>query len=232
MFLLRYLAIFALALSTTAYAARPMVTDDARLTKGGSCHVESWAKVYSGGREFWALPACNPTGNFEMTLGVAVTKHNSEPTTDDYIVQAKTLFRELETNSWSIGLALGTAQHENKNYPGPNEIGSTYMYVPISHSFLDDKLITHVNVGYIHYKDSSKESVTWGMGGEYKLKENLLYILETFGDHRTNPSVQMGLRYSVIPDIFQIDTTIGQQVNINNSEWLSFGIRYTPDKFF
>ena len=33
MFLLRYLAIFALALSTTAYAARPMVTDDARQQK-------------------------------------------------------------------------------------------------------------------------------------------------------------------------------------------------------
>lgn len=216
----------------SAYAARPMVTDDARLTKGGSCQVESWAKTYSGGHEFWALPACNPSGNFEMTLGVAVTKHSSQPTTDDYIFQAKTLFKELETNGWSMGLALGTAQHENKRYPGPNGIGSTYMYFPISHSFFDDKLITHVNLGYIHYKDSSKESVTWGLGGEYKLKENLLYILESFGDNRTNPFVQMGLRYSVIPDIFQIDTTIGRQVNTDSSEWLSFGIRYTPDRFF
>ena len=232
MFLLRIILIVAVTLPTTAMAARPMVTDDARLTMSGSCQVESWAKVYSGGREFWALPACNPTGNFEMTLGVAVTNHNSEPTTDDYIVQAKTLFKELETNHWSIGLALGTAQHNNQSHIGPNGIGSTYIYVPISQSFLDDKLITHFNLGYIHHKESSKDSITWGMGGEYKLKENLLYILETFGDDRTNPSVQMGLRYSVIPDIFQIDTTIGQQVNIDNSQWLSVGIRYTPDKLF
>lgn len=226
------LVIIFILFSIDANAARPMVTDDARLTKAGSCQVESWAKAYSGGNEFWALPACNPYGNFEMTLGVTASRYDSEPKTNDYIFQAKTLFKELETNGWSVGLALGAAQHDNQRYVGPNGFGSKYIYVPISHSFLDDKLITHVNLGYIHYKNTSKDSITWGVGGEYKVKNNLLYVLETFGDHRVNPFIQMGLRYSVVPDIFQVDTTIGRQLDINNSEWLSIGVRYTPDKFF
>lgn len=216
----------------SSQAARPLVTDDARLTKSGSCQVESWVKTYSGGSEFWALPACNPHGNFEMTVGTAISKQKNEPTSEDYIFQAKTLFKELSAGGWGMGMAIGTAQHENQLYPGPNGIGSSYVYFPISHSLLNDKLVTHINLGYIQYKHSSQNSVTWGVGAEYKLRDNLLYVLESFGDHRTSAFVQTGFRYSVIPDIFQIDTTIGRQFNTDNSNWLSVGVRYTPDKLF
>lgn len=222
----------ALLVPLTSQAARPLITDDARLTKSGSCQVESWLKTYSGGNEFWALPACNPLGNFEITLGTAISKQNSEPTTDDYIFQAKTLFKELSAGGWGMGMAIGTAQHENKLYSGPNGIGSSYVYFPISHSLFDDKLITHVNLGYIHYKHSSQETMTWALGGEYKIKNDLLYVLESYGDHRTSAYVQTGLRYSIVPDKLQVDTTIGRQFNTNNSEWLSVGVRYTPDKLF
>lgn len=228
----RCLIIFFLVSSMTAHAARPMVTDDARLTKGGSCQLESWAKTYSGGNEFWALPACNPTGNLEVTLGYALSKANNQSSSGDFIVQAKTIFKELTPNGWGLGFAIGTAQHESELNPGPNGIGSSYLYFPISHSFFNDKLITHLNLGYIHYKNTAQDSMTWGYGGEYKLKDNLLYVLEAFGDHRTSPYIQTGLRYSVIPDIFQIDTTIGRRLSPEAGEWLSVGIRYTPDKFF
>lgn len=232
MLLFRFLIALALTTSIGAYAARPMVTDDARLTKSGSCQLESWAKTYSGGNEFWALPACNPTGNFEVTLGYALSKADNQSSAGDFIVQAKTIFKELSTNGWGVGFAIGTAQHESELHPGPNGIGSSYLYFPISHSFFDDKLITHLNLGYIHYKNATQDSMTWGYGGEYKLKDNLLYVLEAFGDHRSSPYIQTGLRYSVIPDIFQIDTTIGRHLNPEAGEWLSVGIRYTPDKFF
>jgi len=52
-----------------AWAARPFMTDDARLTTGGSCQLETWSRRYSDRSEFWALPACNPTGNLEITAG-------------------------------------------------------------------------------------------------------------------------------------------------------------------
>ncbi len=57
-------------LHVPAKAARPFVTDDARLTTAGSCQLESWTRFYADSTEVWALPACNPTGNLELTLGV------------------------------------------------------------------------------------------------------------------------------------------------------------------
>jgi hypothetical protein len=61
-----------------------------------------------GSTEYWALPACNPTGNVELTIGGATTHEFGETHTSDLQVQAKTLFKALETNSWGTGVAFGS----------------------------------------------------------------------------------------------------------------------------
>ena len=51
-------------------AARPFVTDDARIVDRDHCQLETFTKsqrTYAGS-EFWFLPACNPWGA-ELTLG-------------------------------------------------------------------------------------------------------------------------------------------------------------------
>jgi hypothetical protein len=44
---------------------------------------------------------------------------------------------------------------------------------------------------------------------------------------------QVGVRYSVVPDLFQVDATLGRQLaGDGNGRWVSFGLRYTPDRLF
>lgn len=203
------LSLLTIFLSKHANAARPMVTDDARLTKSGSCQIESWYRLNPNGSELWALPACNPSGNFEVTLGGALSKVDNQKSTTDIIIQAKTIIKELKANDWGVGFAIGTANHQSDEYPGPNGVGTSYFYVPISISSFEDKLITHINVGYIHNRKSTLDSATWAIGAEVKTIPNILYILESYGDNRSSSFVQTGLRYSVVPDVFQVDATIG-----------------------
>lgn len=213
-------------------AARPFVTDDARLTTGGSCQLESWTRLYSDSTEIWALPACNPTGNLEFTFGGGGAKPKGMLASNDYVFQAKTLFRSLETNGWGWGLAAGTIRHPAIS-PGPNLLSNTYAYIPMSLSLNDDKVIVHVNLGWINDKATSLNSASWGLGGEFKLHSKLLGIAETYGDNRGMSYGQVGFRYSLIPDLFQVDATVGQQLSgPAASRWLSFGIRYTPAKLF
>lgn len=229
---LRALACAALTIPTSTFAARPFVTDDARLTTGGSCQLESWVRVYPDNQEIWALPACNPMGNLEFTTGGGKARHEGEPATSDYIFQAKTLLRPLQTNDWGIGFAIGVIRHPAIN-PGPNMLGNTYAYIPFSVSLSDDKVIIHTNLGWFKDKASGLNSTSWGIGGEFRVHPKLLGIAETYGDDRGMSYGQTGLRYSVIPDLFQVDATFGQQLSgPGNSHWLSFGIRYTPDKLF
>jgi len=229
---LKNLTCTALIIPTCAFAARPFVTDDARLTTAGSCQLESWMRIYPDSKELWALPACNPTGNLEFTVGGGRARHDDAPATSDYVFQAKTLFRPLETNDWGIGFAVGTIRHPEIN-PGPNMLGNTYAYIPLSVSLNDDKVILHANLGWLKDKASGQNNLSWGVGSEFKLHAKLLGIAETFGDNRSMSYGQVGVRYSVRPDLFQVDATIGQQLSgPGKNHWVSFGIRYTPDKLF
>ena len=219
-----------LFISLQAFAARPFVTDDARLTNAESCQVEAWTRVYQHSHELWALPACNPWGSFELTFGGSLAKADGQSATLDSAIQVKTLFRELKTNDWGIGLAVGKISHSDLN-PGPSQYGNTYGYIPASLSLSDDAIILHANLGLLHDKQSKQNNMTWGLGSEIKIKPNLLGIAEVYGDNRSNPYLQVGFRYSVIPNLFQIDSTYGQQINGDSElKWISLGLRYTPDK--
>jgi hypothetical protein len=221
-----------LLVGCSAFAARPFMTDDARLTTAESCQLESWTRNYKNSHEQWALPACNPTGNFEITAGRGQTKNRGEPGTNDYVLQGKSLFRELTTNGYGWGLAVGHINHPS-GAAGPNSLGNTYAYIPLSISTLNDKVIYHTNIGWLRDKATHEQRMTYGFGAEIQTSSRMMFIAETFGDHKTKPYWQTGARYSVIPNLLQIDTTIGQQYNgTTNNRWISFGLRYIPESIF
>ncbi len=224
-----------LATSTTsAWAARPFVTDDARLTTSGSCQLESWTRLYRDSTELWALPACNPTGNLEITVGGGRAHYDdaARSANNDYVFQAKTLLRKLESNDYGFGLAVGTVRHPAVN-PGPNLMGNTYVYAPFSASFADDFLVVHVNTGWLRERVTNNNLLTWGVGTEWNVSPRVTWMVETFGDSHPNTYWQAGGRFSLIPQLLQVDTTMGQQHGGDRSHrWISFGLRFTPASLF
>ena len=221
-----------LAIATQTMAARPFVTDDARLTTAGSCQFESWVRVYPQSHEAWALPACNPTGNLEFTLGGGRAQQESTGRTTDYLFQVKTLVRPLEVDGWGWGLAAGSVRHPDIS-PGPNLLGNTYAYLPASFSFAGDRVVVHSNVGWLRERVTGRNNLTWGVGTEIVASERLLLIAETFGDHRNRPYWQVGARFAIVPNRVQVDATAGRQFSdVPGSRWISIGLRLTPEKLF
>lgn len=221
--------------SSVAHAARPMITDDARIIDPKSCQVESWAKSNRHSTEFWALPACNPFGFFELTIGGAITneKNNDRTYTSDGIIQFKTLFRELKTNDWSVGLALGNNRHPGMSIAGTNH-SDVYGYIPLTISFNDDRQFLHLNAGLTRKQLDGNYARTWGIGGEFQVLPNTYVIAETYGENRITPAYQAGVRHWIIPNRLQIDVTGGNQGSIGNygqNRWFSIGIRYLSPAF-
>ncbi len=220
-----------LAASNLAHSARPMVTDDARLVDPKSCQVESWAKFNRGSTEFWALPGCNVGENLELTYGGARTREGSEAHTTDTIMQAKTLFRKLNTNDYGVGIVIGHAQHP-RDETRDTLIGDAYVYVPVSVSMLDDKFVLHTNVGAIHNRDDHVTKATWGIGSETELSKSTYLIAEVFGESGSRGFHQVGVRYWVIPNRVQIDTTYGNRfANDSDERWLTVGLRLLSAPF-
>ncbi len=215
--------------SQMAHAARPFVTDDARLTRSGHCQLETWLRSYADSQEAWALPACNPQGNLEFTVGGGAFRQDdaSASNSRDYVLQFKTLLQPMASQQWGIGLAAGKIMHPDIN-PGPNQFGNQYVYMPASYAF-DNEVVLHVNVGVLRDNGRQRLKSTYGLGAELPLKTQLQGIVEVYGDDRQAPFFQLGVRYSLMPDRLQIDTTLGQQVQGNgDTRWWSLGLRYTP----
>ena len=219
-------------LSQPALAARPFITDDARITAEQSCQLESWVRLYPKSQEIWALPACNPTGNLEITAGGGWFHDNTQPSSHDEALQLKTVIRQLETNGWGWAVAAGTIRHIGEN-PGPNGLGNNYAYIPVSLSFLDDRVMMHINAGWLEDKETRRDNATWGIGGEYWLNSRVCALAETFGDNRVKPYWQAGFRTFIVPDRVQVDATVGRQFSATrDSQWISIGLRLTPDRLF
>ncbi|MBU3725005.1 MAG: hypothetical protein FGM18_05770 [Burkholderiaceae bacterium] len=212
-----------------AVAARPFVTDDARLTSAQSCQLESWTRSYRHSTEVWALPACNPWGNLELTLGVGHALYDTY-STSDYVFQAKTLFRELTAGGVGWGLAAGRVLHPGIA-PGPNLLGNQYFYLPISYATPDGRQVIHLNLGVLRDRARDKNLAAMGLGLELNQTDRLQWIAESFGEQNALPFFQAGLRYAVIRNLLQVDATLGGQAGGSvSTRWFSLGLRFTPER--
>lgn len=232
--MMRFIGIVLLGLSsmpTLVLAARPFMTDDARMTTAGSCQLESWTRRYTDRTEVWALPACNPTGSLEITAGGAAFREAHAGQSADGVVQVKTLFKTMAPNGWGVGLAIGQVRHRPHSRPDLAQ-GQSYAYVPLSVSWMDDRLVGHTNAGWARDRASGRDQFTWGAGLEYQIGDRWMLIGETFGNDRQPPFWQTGVRYQVLPNLLQVDATWGAaRGGISASHWLSLGLRWTPEKF-
>ena len=196
------------AASLPAFAARPFVTDDARVVDQGHCQVETFAKRQSAyaGSEFWFFPACNFFGA-ELTLG----RNRIE---DEYntVVQAKFLLKELSPERPGYAVSLGSFG------------GDPFVNAIASFSFRQDRSIVHANLGAIRNDDADR--ATWGLGLEQLLAAPRWYgILETFGQRGDTPTLHFGLRFWVMPNRVQIDATHGRQSADPEKRFNTIGLR-------
>lgn len=107
--LIRFVACVLCLMSSPAWAGRPFLTDDAGLTTPETCQIETWAQFNANHDCYlWALPACNPTGNLEITVGINQLQTHTDGNVDSYLLQGKTLLREREpiVGEWVWHLAL------------------------------------------------------------------------------------------------------------------------------
>ena len=216
----------------SAQAARPMVVDDARIVDEGACQVETWRRFNRDSKETWALPGCNPGGNLELTLGTAelpVEDLGLRSTTRTVQMQGKTLFKTLETNGYSYGLAVGGVV---RSRGAADQVPNYYAYVPFTRSMLDDRWFVHANLGVQRAGATPQDGMTYGIGTEYGINARTYLMVETYGDNHHRNSYQGGVRYWVVPNRVQIDATVGTVAgDYGGGRWFSIGMRFLTPAF-
>lgn len=223
-----YLILFIFIVNISTFAARPLITDDAETTPKGVCQLESWVQRNKQSTELWGLPTCGVTDSFEITAGGGYS--NTGKT--DYIFQTKNRLTSLSTHEIGTGIIIGAVAHPEitKN---ANQIANYYAYVPFSFSLSNDQNLFHTNVGWRYDKDTQEHNTIWRVGFEIPFNASWSSVGETYGDYRKNSYWQLGLRYVLISDVFQLDSSIGGALNNSLTErWVSLGFRWSSNKLF
>ena len=227
---MRRMAAFACTvLALPAHAARPMVTDDARIVDAKACQVEAWIKRNPDSTEYWALPACNFTGNLELTFGGGRVDDGIDAFTDN-VLQGKTVLRALEPGGWGAALSLGTVRHPHRETAN-GWPGDPYFNVPVSASVIGDTWIAHLNGGASWRRDEKRTVGTWGFGNEVRLRPQLYFIPEVYRSEPGRPFYQLGLRYWIVKDFLQMDATYGNRFVSEDQHWFSIGLRILTPPF-
>jgi hypothetical protein len=214
-----------------AYAARPFVTDDARIVDAGGCQIETFYKRQQreGESEFWFLPGCTPAkvlDQTEFTVGGYKTNNSVLGSASTTIAQVKTLIRPLTTDGWGFAATVGAARQPQGLSPGSDSAWNPYINLVSSLSFAQDAMVVHVNAGALRDKGVERTLYSWGLGTEIALKGRLAGIAEAYNQEGETPSSQVGLRLWIIPDRWQMDATLGtQNASAARRTWTSLGVR-------
>jgi len=205
-----------------------MITDDARVLDPGTCQIETWHRGGPQGSENWALPGCNPTGKVELSVGGA--RLPDDPGRRSLVqAQIKTVLRAVEPGEYGVGLALGTQLHTSSGRE--RRLANTYAYVPITWSVASGRTQVHANLGFLNDRDAKSRDMTFGIGAEHDLTARVTLLGEVFGSRRT--SAQVGLRYWLVPDRWQLDSTVGADFgNVRDGWWWSLGLRMLTPRIF
>ncbi|MES2160039.1 MAG: hypothetical protein V4476_02685 [Pseudomonadota bacterium] len=191
-------------------AGRPMTVDDAAIAAPGTCQLETYALHADHLAEYWATPACNVGGDWELGLGGAWADDTTGPrsqTMHHFRLQAKTVFKPLETNGWGLGLVLA-----DQFRAGQGGDGDLSVNVPLSISLRDDAVLLHLNAGMMHAETGRRHHATWGSGAQFRVDERHSLTAEVYGRQHSGSRYQFGIARALIPDRLQIDATWGQRL--------------------
>lgn len=210
--------------SLPAWAGRPLTTDDATILGDKSCQVQSWMQRNASQTEYWLLPACNFSGNLEWTVG-SVRTVGSGRARNQAVVQGKTIFKPLEANGWGLGLAVGSQFDSDRA-----EDGNFFVNLPLSFSFHDDRVLLHLNAGWLHKNATGDDVATWGVASEWQWNARTGLSVETFRQDVGKPYYQFSVRHQ-LTERLQIDASYGHRFDgSEQGRFVSIGIVLVADK--
>lgn len=241
------LAAALLAGAAPAWGARPFNTDDARIVDPGGYQVESYVRDQrrKSETEYWFLPAHNFGGaleRMEWTLGGNVIHSDRLSNSNLVVAQVKTLLKPLPENGIGFALTVGVGRLKpgvGEDVPtqfGPADVpdgasSSESRFNPFfnlisSVSLAGGQFVLHANGGLTRETREDLTQRNWGFGAEIFGLARFYPIAEIYGLSGEKPAKQVGLRYWLRPNRFQIDGTYGwQPADPRDNRWISLGVR-------
>lgn len=195
-----------MGLCPPALAARPLSTDDAPILDPGQCQLETWVQRDPAHTQYWAVPACNFTGSWELAAGAAHVRGRSGGAEKNLaVLQAKTELLAPQDSGWRLGMSVAD-QFE----PSRGLAGDWTVNLPLTVDLHGDRLQWHTNLGWSSLRHG-RSAATWGLALEAAVGERMALTAESYGTRGSGAWRQLGARYSLAPGRADLDIAWGER---------------------
>ncbi len=220
------LAIALTTVATTALAGRPLQTEDAGVLGRGECEFEAAFRRESGveapsAREITGQVGCGV--GVQTQLALALVRSRSGTTRGEGVAfSGKTFMRELSDTQAGMVLAYAIADARASGQSFRHE--STEIKAVLS-APLADAWLLHGNLGWSRAESERQNSTIWSAAVERIGVGRFDLMAEVFGDDRSAPWWNTGLRYTVIDQRLFLDASYGAQIKRGRPKLLTIGLK-------
>jgi hypothetical protein len=215
--------------ASAAQAGEPLVTDDAAIVSPKTCQIEVWARSLHDGREYWAQPACNFTGNVEFDVAGAREEPNGSDSSGMLQLQAKSVLFASPGNLWSFGVVGGAARDTGS--PHGSSAFQSYYAKALASWRPRSELEMDFNLGASNAYGLGTFALA-GVAVQYAIVPSVEWLAEIYRDAPGRAKYQLGLRWIVVPDRFETYISYGDRFGGPPSQWAVIaGIRLQSAHF-
>jgi hypothetical protein len=209
--------------STTAWAGRPLVTEDAGVLAQKQCEWESFlGRQTEPGVTLGATQiGCGIGGNTQVALGTSYER-TAQGTSTYTILAGKTAFgsgnEALPRMALAYTLLSGREQTDYLNYTSAEIKG--VLTVPYGAWLL------HANAGLLHSHQDHASVATWAIAAERPNAIGRIDLMgEIYGDNKNSPWLQVAARWAAIPEKLYFDASYGIHAGGTHSHLATIGMK-------
>jgi hypothetical protein len=195
------------------------VVDDAAVETPGTCHLESWVTLSSGGgRLANTAPACTRRAWPNLELGGFVAHSWTKETGDILIGLSPKLTFRSEDRGIGIGIATSVGYGIDRR-----RFETASVIVPVTIP-AGEKLRFNLNAGWLWTRDDHRHDMFVGAQAEIALRKSLNLMVETFTRDEGKAGGQAGLRWTVAGGAVDLDLIGGRYVDGATRSAVTFGV--------
>lgn len=203
--------------------AQQMVVDDATVLVDRQMQLEAWY----GTEQSWIQPSISLSHLWDITPGI-IFNTGDDGSISQLFGELKYVPTDLDFDGYSYGWT-GAIFFDTEG-----RVDRVYTYIPFTKYILDRTSQVHLNIG-LDGKDNIagdfEYGFTTGLRADFGLTDRFIILSEVFTTDFETPSFQAGIRFDVVPDVFNIDVTYGESFKSEiDYPGLNIGIAFKPTR--
>lgn len=189
--------VLAAAASSTAFAGRPLATEDAGVLEPGACELEpSFTRVKSAGQSERASVmqvACGTPWRSQFSANVQRVSAEGQSSTG-FGLGGKTGLLGGESAPVALTLAYGV-NIATLARGGGRRLTDGFVNL-VASSEVAKNVTVHANLGALHVREPRSNATTWNLAGEWAVGGGIDLVAEAYGNNRDERWAGAGARYT------------------------------------